>query len=333
MENTKLAIIGLGGVAQVSHIPLLKKIPNVDIVAVCDLNKNRAETVAGKFNVKSVFTNHKKMLAEADFEAVLIATPTNTHREIALDCIEHKKSILIEKPIARTLAETEEIVMAAKKNNTKIMIGMNLRYRPDIMLLKSIVNAGEIGEPFYVKIGWLRKQSSGSKWFTKKEEAGGGVILDLGIVLLDIALWLLNFPQIKTVSTQNFSHNTSNVEDSSVSQIRCAPNSLICLETSWALSSDRDKFYLNVHGSKGSASINPLRIMKKIGDQQLDLTPFKVENSLTLFKKSYLNELKHFIGAVRGLNPILSPAHEALSRMKIIESMYKSSAEGTEIKF
>ncbi len=71
------------------------------------------------------------------------------------------------------------------------MVGMNLRYRPDTMLLRSFINSNEIGEPFYIKCGWIRKQSSSEKWFTKKEESGGGVIIDLGIHLLDLALWLL----------------------------------------------------------------------------------------------------------------------------------------------
>jgi predicted dehydrogenase len=64
------------------------------------------------------------------------------------------------------------------------------------MLLRSFINSKEIGEPFYVKCGWIRKQSSSEKWFTKKEESGGGVIIDLGIHILDLALWLLDYPEI-----------------------------------------------------------------------------------------------------------------------------------------
>jgi predicted dehydrogenase len=332
MIPTKIAVIGLGGISQVNHLPILKKMTNAEVVAVCDINKNRLLSVANKFGIKSTFTDYREMLQSIDFEAVIIATPTVTHKDIAIDCLNAKKNVLIEKPIARSHAETEEIVNAAKKNKVNIMVGMNMRYRPDIMLLKSIINAGDLGTPFYVKIGWLRKQSSEGKWFTKKEDAGGGVILDLGIVLLDIALWLLDFPKIKTISTHNYAINTTNVEDSSISFMRCLPNSIISLETSWSLSSEKDSFYLNVHGSNGNASLNPLIIIRRSEDQQIDLTPFKSENPLALFKKSYTNELKHFIGSVRGLNPILSTGDEALSRMKIVENMYKSAKENSEIK-
>jgi len=89
---------------------------------------------------------------------------------------------------------------------------------------------------------------------------------------------------------------------------------------------------VNVYGTKGYATLNPFRVYRKIDDQSMDLTPSHLESPLTLFKKSYLNELKSFIGAVRGLNPVFSSGEEALLRMKIIDSMYKSALWNREIK-
>ena len=91
-------------------------------------------------------------------------------------------------------------------------------------------------------------------------------------------------------------------------------------------------FSLTIYGSKGYASINPFKIQQKIGDQFIDLTPSHSDSAASLFKKSYLNELKSFIGAVRGLNPLFSSGEETLSRMKVIDAMYKSSSRKTEIK-
>ena len=212
------------------------------------------------------------------------------------------------------------------------MVGMNLRYRPDAMLLRSLLGTGEIGNPFYIKCGWIRRQSSGEKWFTQKEQSGGGVIIDLGILLLDLALWLFDYPAIASVSTQNFNHNTKNVEDTSVTMLKCKSSSLITMETSWSLPIDRDLFYLNVYGSKGFATLNPFRVYRRVDDQVMDLTPSQKESSTSLFKKSYLNELKSFIGAVRGLNPVFSSGEDALMRMKILEAMYNSSQTQKEIK-
>lgn len=333
MDQTKVAVIGLGGVAQLIHLPNLLKVSNATISAVAEINKNRLNTIADKFNIKERYTDYKELLAKSECDAVIIATPTSTHKEVAIECLKAKKNVLVEKPLARSYNEAKLILAAAKKYKKKLMVGMNLRFRPDAMLLRSLLSSGEIGDRFYVKCGWIRRQSSAQKWFTRKTESGGGVIFDLGILLLDVSLWLLDYPSVHSVSTKNFSHNTKDVEDTSMSFIKFKNSSVLALETSWSLVLDRDKFYVNIYGTKGYATLNPFKVYKKIDDQSMDLTPLQLESPLALFKKSYLNELKSFIGAVRGLNPVFSSGEEALSRMQIIDSMYKSALLNKEIKF
>jgi predicted dehydrogenase len=325
-------VVGLGGIAQLVHLPNLTKMNNVIVSSVAEINKNRLNTIADKFNIKERYTDYKELLQKSDVDAVVIATPTSTHKEVAVACLKAKKDILVEKPLARTFSETKPITDAAKKNKKKIMVGMNLRYRPDSMLLRSVLSAGEIGEPFYVKCTWIRRQSSIQKWFTKKEESGGGVIIDLGISLLDLSLWLLGYPPVESVTTQCFYHNTKNVEDTSLSFLRCKNSSIISIETSWSLHVDKDVFNLIVYGTKGTASINPLRIYKRIEEQFIDLTPSQTESAMSSFRKSYQNELKSFVGAVRGLNPVFSSGDEALSRMKVVDAMYQSAKHKSEIK-
>lgn len=332
MEKAKIGVIGLGGVAQVVHLPTLAKLNNVEVVSVCEINQNRLNTVADKFGVKERYKDHQIMLEKSDIDAVIIATPTNTHKDVAIDCLNAGKDVLVEKPLARSYDEAKSIVDAAKKNNRKLMVGMNLRFRPDAMLLRSLINSGEIGTPYYVRAGWIKRQSSAEKWFTKKEQSGGGVILDLGIHLIDLSLWVLGYPEIESVSTQSYSHNTKNVEDTSISFIKCKNSSVIHLEASWSLPVEKDNFFFNVFGTEGNYSSTPFRVFKKMEDHFIDLTPSQSSNPAELFKKSYLNELKSFIGSVNGLNPVFSPGDEALARMKIIEAMYKSSAENREIK-
>jgi predicted dehydrogenase len=332
MDKSKIGVIGLGGVAQLVHLPNFSKLTNAELTAVCEVNKSRLITIAEKFNVKERYSNYNEMLEKSEMDAVIIATPTSTHADIAVDCLEAGKDILVEKPLARTYQEAKRIVDSAKKNKRKLMVGMNLRYRPDTMLLRSFINSNEIGEPFYVKCGWIRKQSSGEKWFTKKEESGGGVIIDLGIHLLDLALWLLQYPEIASVATQNFHHYTKNVEDTSISCIKCKNSAVINLEVSWSLPVEKDHFFLDVFGTKGSFSSNPFRLYKKVQNDYINLTPTQVDNPTVLFKKSYLNELKSFIGAIKGLNPVFSPGEEALQRMRIIEAMYDSANKKHEIK-
>jgi predicted dehydrogenase len=332
MEKTRVAVIGLGSVAQLVHLPNLLKIKNAEITGVAEVNRNRLYSVAEKFNIKKCYADYNELLKSNDADAVIIATPTHLHKRIAIDCLNAGKDVLVEKPLARNSSEGREIIDCAKKNNRKLMVGMNLRYRPDSMLIRSLIDAGEIGDPFYIKCGWIRKQSSSEKWFSKREEAGGGVILDLGINLIDLALWLADYPKAVSISTKNYHHHSRNLEDTSVSFLRCENSVLINIEASWTLAEEKDTFYANIYGTKGSVAANPFKLIKVLEEEQIDLGSTFLETPTEAFKKSYLNELKSFIGAIRGLNPVFSSGEEALHLLKIAEAMYKSAEEEIEIK-
>jgi len=331
MEKTRVAVIGLGSVAQLVHLPNLLKIKNAEITAVAEINKNRLHSVADKYDIKRRYTDYTQLLSNDDTDAVIISTPTHLHKKMAIDSLNAGKDVLVEKPLARNSSEGIEILECAKKNNKKLMVGMNLRYRPDSMLIRSLIDAGEIGDPFYIKCGWIRKQSSSEKWFSKREEAGGGVILDLAINLVDLALWLADYPKAVSISTKNYFHNSRNLEDTSVSFIRCE-NLTISLEASWSMAEEKDIFYTNVYGTKGSIGANPFKLIKVMADEHIDLGSTFVDSPTEAFKKSYLNELKSFIGAIRGLNPVFSSGEEALQLLKIAEAMYKSAEKDQEIK-
>lgn len=333
MEKTRIGVIGLGGIAQLVHLPILSKLDNVEICGIAEINKNRLKFIGEKFSIPNQYTNYLEMLEVQNPDAVIIATPTNTHSAIALDCIKSKKHILIEKPVARNLKEAKEIYSTAKKNNTIAMVGMNLRFRPDAMLLKSLINSGELGDLFYVKCGWLRKQSSEQKWFMNKNQSGGGVTIDLGIVLLDLALWMLGDAKPLSVSVQKYNHQTKDVEDSAVGIVKLENDKIITFEVSWVLHSEDDSFNLTTYGTKGTAHLNPLRAYRRLETTIIDYTPAKTTNTTNLYKKSYENELKHFIGAIRQNEPkIVSSAEEMLDRMKLLEAVYKSAETKKEIK-
>ncbi len=332
MNKVKVAIIGLGGVAQLVHLPNLLKIKSVVIQSVAEIKTNRLNAIAEKFNIPERYKDYRELLAKSNVDAVIVATPTALHKEIAIDCLNAKKELLVEKPIARTFKEATAIVKAAKKNNKKLMVGMNLRFRPDTLLLKSLIQSKEIGDPFYARAVWIRRQSSEEKWFMRRGDAGGGVILDLGISLLDLSLWLMDYPNVKTVQTQNFYQSRKTLEDTSISFIRCNNSKLINIETSWALPVEKDLFQLTVYGSNGSVTSTPLHLYKKVENQIVDLKPTLSESPSQLFKKAYLNELKSFVGAVRGLNPVFSSGEQAVERLRVIEAMYKSADSNQEVK-
>lgn len=333
MKKTKIAVIGLGGIAQLVHLPILSKLNNAEISAVSDKSKSNLKSVADKFGIKNRYVDYKELLRNDDCDAVIISTPTSTHRDIAIDVLKAGKHVLIEKPVAKSLKEAEDIKKASLKYNKSVMVGMNLRYRPDAMLVKSLLNNKEIGDVFYIKASWLRKQSSSEKWFMKKGEAGGGVLMDLGILLLDLSIWLLNYADVSAVSVKNFMHRTKAIEDSSVGLVRLKGNKLINFEVSWSLLSDKDNLHLDIFGTQGTVHLNPLRAYKLINGVKIDYSPsHSAAGNKNLYKKSYENELKHFIGTVEGNVGITSSIDSALHRMKLLEALYKSANTNAEVK-
>jgi len=333
MEKARVGVVGLGSIAQTIHLPILAKLPDVEIVAICDVDKAKTQFVASKFGIRRFYTDYEEMLKqEEEIIGVDVCTSTNVHRDIAIAALESKKDVLVEKPLARTQKEALDIVNAAKKEHRKLMVGMNNRFRPDAMILKSFVEAKELGKIYYAKAGWLKKLSVTNPWLTRKEKSGGGVVLDLGIVMFDLAFWMMGYPEVKEVVAANYSHNTKGVEDSSIVFLRMKDSSTLTLESSWSLESNTDFFYCDCFGTEGSGSLNPFRIYKRMHGNLVNVAPIHSETPQTLYRKSYENELKHWAGALRGLHPVISTGEEAIHRMKIVDAIYKSAKSSRSIK-
>lgn len=332
MSKVKIAIVGLGGITQVVHMPVLSKMEDVEIAAVCDSDFSKCRNIAKKYNVEKYYKDVDKMLEEnPEVSAVIIATQTNFHKDVSLKCLQAEKHILIEKPIARNYKEAKVIVEAGKKYKKKIMVAMNNRFRNDMMLQRTFTKAKELGEIFYIKAGWIKPQSSNQKWMLEKEKSGGGVFLDNGIAMLDLALWLLDFPEAKSVTASNYSHYTKSVEDSSIAMIKFKNNTTLTIEVSWSLLREGELFYCNVYGKEGSSSINPIKIYKRMDGELYNITPKKIATPSNVFKKSYEYELRHFIGAVTGKHNIISTGEDALKAIQIVDAVYKSAKTGKEV--
>jgi len=331
MKKIRLGVVGLGWVSQIFHLPILTKCDDVEVVAVCDKDKSRVRMIADRFGIKEIYTDYEMMLKQAEIDVVDICTSTDTHLPITIAALESGKDVFVEKPIARKYTEALQMAEKAKELKRKLMVGMNNRFRPDTMILKSFIEKGEVGKIFFVKAGWLKKLSADNKWLTQKDKSGGGVFLDLGIVMLDLILWMLGFPPVQRVSAKMYMHKTKSVEDSCIIFAEMKYGISLVLETSWSYQCAQDFFYCDFFGSEGSAMINPLRIHKQLHGNLVNLTPVNMEPPLNVFRKSYENELKHFIGAARGLHTVISTGDEAVQRMKVVEAIYKSAAKGKEI--
>jgi predicted dehydrogenase len=331
MERIKVGVVGVGWIAQVVHLPILQKLPDAELVALCDKDKGRLRLVAEKMGVRRTYTDVGEMLANENLGAVIVCTSTDAHKEAALVCLEAGKDILVEKPIARTYAEAAAIVEAAHAAKRKVMVGMNHRFRPDTMIMKSFIEGKELGKIFYTKAGWLRKRPNDSAWITQRDKSGGGVFIDQGIVMLDMAFWMMGYPDVKRVSAVQFSHTTRQVEDTAIVTIAMKNGSVMNIEVSWSVVVTDDVYYCDIYGTEGAASLQPFRIFKELHGSTVNLAPAKLEAPHNIFKRSYENELRHFLGAVRDVHPLISPADEALHRMRIVEAVYKAMRTGKEV--
>ncbi len=332
MERIRLGIVGLGNIAQTAHLPSLTKMQDAEVVAVCDLDKARAQFIAEKFGVPRTYRTLEEMLAaEQEMSAVHICTPTKTHHEMAIAALEAGKDVLVEKPLARTMKEAEEINETAKRQRRKLMVGMNNRFRPDAMILKTFIEEKAIGKVFYAKAGWFRKLPADGAWLTRKEQSGGGVLLDLGMVMFDLALWMMGYPEVKEVTATHYTHRTKDVEDSSVVFMKMKNGSTLTVESSWSFESNADFFYCDCFGTEGSGSLNPFRILKRMHGNLVNVAPASQDNPQALYRKSYENELKHWVSALRGLHPVISTGEEAVHRMKVVDAIYKSARLGKAV--
>lgn len=333
-ELIKIGILGTGAMAQIIHIPIWKKMPNVEIVAVCDINKNKAQWIAEKYKIKHYFTQIEEFLKIDEMQAVDICTPTDSHSPLAIAALSSGKHVLVEKPMARNWEESKKMVEAAKDNARILMVAMNVRFRQDVMTLRTFSENEELGDIFYAKTGWLRRRENlvDKSWFSRKEISGGGVFMDLGVQMLDVGLWLMRNERVASVKASLYNKITGLPVEDSAAVFLCLENgATLTIEVSWTLLSEKDFFYTNLFGTQGAALLNPLRIHKDLHGNLVNVTPTTEQTPENLYKKSYNNELSHFITCIEEGNDSTSSGEENLGRMQIVDAIYRSAKTGREV--
>src|SRR5699024_7808401 len=294
MEKIKVGVIGAGSISQF-HFESYKNNDNVDIVAVCDLNGERAREKAEMYGASKHFTDYNDLLELDDVDAVSICTWNNTHAEIAIASLNAGKHVLVEKPLCKTVEEAYKVEEAAKKNDGKIIqVGFVRRHGTNVKVLKRFIDAGDLGEIYYAKASNLRALGNPGGWFADKERSGGGPLIDLGVHVIDLSWYLMGKPKVKSVSgnTYNRLGNRSNVENKSFYQaadydpdknsvedlanaiIRFEGGASLIIDVSFTLHAKSDKGELKVFGEKGGAEIDPkLHISTEKHNTILNVTP------------------------------------------------------------
>jgi predicted dehydrogenase len=333
-DRLRVGILGAGGISQLVHIPVIRKHPDVELVAIADLEYAKAATVADKFKIPNFYRDPERLLARDDIDAVHVNTPTNSHLALTLAALSAGKHVLVEKPIARKAAEAYRMVDAAKEADRKLMVAMNLRFRPDAMTLRKFIEAGEIGRVGTVRARWLKKKDrwSRSPWLSNARISGGGVLMDLGIQMLDVCWWILGNPRFQRVSAQTIRDRLGfRVEDTLASFYTLAGDTTLYLNVTWAYMSDDSDAFTMFSGSHGSASLNPLKITKEVQGSLVNVTPAgKPQRPQDVYRKSFEAEIDHFYQSIRENTTPISSGEEAALLMDVVEATYRAASDGRE---
>lgn len=329
----RVAVIGAGAIAQVVHLPILSRMRGVEVAALYDANPETARTIAGRFGVADVPASPEAVWEDGAIDAVVVCSPSDRHEAQVLGALAAGKWVLCEKPLALR-AEGVRRVLAEPGAVGRLMVGMNQRFRPDAAALRQFVTGGELGDVYYLKAGWLNRRNARPRvrtWRERRETAGGGAFMDLGVQMLDLALWVLDNPTPRRVSAMLHVAPGDEVEDAAVAMLRLDDGRVVNLEVSWNLRAARDRQFLHLLGSQGSASLSPLAVHKDLPSGLADVTPRVPPGRENLYTASYRAELQHFVEAIRGERELEAP-EEHVTLMRVIEAAYRSAGEGREVE-
>ena len=346
MKKLNVAFIGVGSIANWAHLPAVKELENVNVMAFADIDENALKTTAEKYGVKNTFTDYNKMLEMDEIDAVHVCTPNYVHMQPAIDALKAGKHVLCEKPIARTVAEAKKMKEAADSTGKKLMIAQCRRFSGPTQCLKRFIDDGILGDIYFARIWALRRRGiPGWGVFTDKEKQGGGPLIDIGVHILDLTLYLMGNPKPITTSGMavakigntpghvglmgSWDHTKFTVEDYAAGFVRFEDGRSLILESSFAANIEYPEIVRsNLLGTKAGAELDDkLRIF---GERCGALTNGEVFGypEVNHFKEEFIA----FYKSIEEDTPVPVPADQAINCLRILEGIYRSQDAGREIR-
>lgn len=324
MIKTRLGIIGLGYVGKI-HLRNCLNLKSAELSAVSDLSE-KALSSAKKLGVKNTFKNYQQLLKDSKVDAVIIALPTHLHLNCVEKVAEAGKHILVEKPLARNVAEGKKIVSAARKNGVKLMVGYPLRFCSSFMALKERMQTGILGDvqiayatnvgpgPFIHRADGYSPHPVPSWWF-KKELTGGGALMDFGSHMINLLRWY--FGEVTDIKCHLGHRFNMEAEDQAVCFVRFAKGNIAILNVSWF--SQKSQTKVELYGTVKCDSAEHAPPSKIITALQL------LTGRTPIFYLPYLSELEYFVHCIKcDLHP--SPSGEnAIKDLETISLAYKNA--------
>ncbi|MBU0607150.1 MAG: Gfo/Idh/MocA family oxidoreductase, partial [Armatimonadetes bacterium] len=347
MAKLKVGFVGAGGIARGAHLPAFQALADeCEVVAAADVAAPVLETFAAAacLDAGQCYSDYGDMLSKAKLDVAVICTPNSWHCQPTIDAFAAGCHVLCEKPIAISAGQARDMIAAGHKAKKLFMVGQTLRFLKPGAMMKEWVNEGVIGDIYWARAQYLRNRGiPGRLGFVSKELSQGGPIYDIGVHVLDLALWLMDFPEPVSVAAGVYNKLASKKsplnpfapkqytvpDDSSFSLIRFANGATVSLECSWALNIPQPAMNVTVCGEKGGCQYEPLAMVTERHGRLDRVTP-------EIYKYpepgGHHAEVRDFIEAIRKEKPSPVPGEQALITQRILDAIYKSGEKGKEVR-
>lgn len=351
MTSVRIGVIGAGSIAQ-GHARAIGETTG-EIVAIADIDAVTRRSFASEFDVPGTYEDYETMLDEASLDAVLVSVPNHLHAPCTIAALERNVDVLVEKPLARTLDEARTIEQAADASGATVMTGFTMTFRDDVAAVRRWDSADEFGEIYDIDLTYVRRRGIPQlgSWFTRKDIAGGGALVDLGVHLLSVAMDLLDYPEITTVSATTDAHFGSDpedytyvsmwggdpvdnpvfdVDDTVKAFLRTTAGTTIALDVAWA-SNRSPAQELQVLGTEAGATIDISGEQSTIfSTVHGDLT----ETELTLAETNpFVTEWEYFLEVITGEREhTRCTVEHGVTIQRSLEAIHRSNEQESEIQ-
>ena len=354
----RAGVVGLGWAGR-QHMAAYAEQADVELVALAGMELDQMRQLGDQYGVAADqrFSDWRDLVKAGSVDVLSVATPTILHGPITVAALDAGLHVLSEKPMAENAEVARTMVEAARRNNRVLDISFNHRRRGDVQALKQIIDAGLLGNIYYAKAGWLRREGipGMGSWFTRQATAGGGPLMDIGVHMLDIALHLLGEPGVRSATAATYAEfgprgkgaaayglgrktditaDDFDVEDLSTAFLRLDNGGTLLLESSWAQWIPYDQCYVAVYGSDGGASIEwggePGDTYRRLGIwTEKDGVPAVLKPSVPP-DGGHLEAVLDFVATVRSGDYAGHDGSDALTRAIVVDACYASAEKGAE---
>ena len=345
----RFGIIGTGSVAAGGATDLAAN-PDAELIAVADPSRERVTAFAARFGVSTVLESAEQLLALAALDAVYIAVPNYLHAPITTMALQAGKHVLQEKPLALSLADAAPLAAAARQSGTHFMLGMNQRFAPAVQRARQLVEQGRIGRPYHCKAYWRRRAGIPGigSWFTRQQHSGGGGLLDIGVHMLDDALYVLGDFKVHSVSGVTYAEfgprglgeggwglserpgRQFDVDDFATALIKLKSGASVVLEAVWAMHSERrNDMNVELYGTDGAIDTYGERLYRQQADG------YHIIDSPDAGELTYphASRFHHFVNVILGREEPCVTLEQALAVQRVLDAIYASAATGREVIF